>query len=370
MKKVLITGGPVHAHLDAVKIITNEFEGGLMVDLAEKLAEMKDIEVTYLCKKKNSAKPKNPNIIQIYHDGFNHYREIVKSYAPFMDTVILGAAVANLIPENPWKGKFPSHNYKEGDIIPINFMITPRVINEVKLANPKVNLFGFKLLSNVEREYLIDVAYDTLLESKANAIIANDKSNLLQKYIVTKEKGVHPVNQEELALWLYEAINDEYYHTKKQSDTYFQPPQELKDIIRKWNHRFVVTNNGYFFGTVAVRGSNGGFWTTHRGKKEIEDFVEVLWVNHVEKTVVINGNKKATLNAPLLDRIFKGNPDVHSIVHFHGFYNELDGANYMLPYAPPGTVRDTMRELEKIESSFHINEHGAFLLFDKKGDII
>ncbi|TSC83278.1 MAG: hypothetical protein G01um101419_108 [Parcubacteria group bacterium Gr01-1014_19] len=37
MKRVLITGGPVHCYLDAVKIITNRFKGGLMAELAENL---------------------------------------------------------------------------------------------------------------------------------------------------------------------------------------------------------------------------------------------------------------------------------------------------------------------------------------------
>ena len=34
MKNILITGGPVHAYLDAVKIITNRFKGGLIAQLA------------------------------------------------------------------------------------------------------------------------------------------------------------------------------------------------------------------------------------------------------------------------------------------------------------------------------------------------
>lgn len=47
MKKILITGGPVHANLDAVKIITNRFRGGRMVDLAIKLGER-----GYVCRKR------------------------------------------------------------------------------------------------------------------------------------------------------------------------------------------------------------------------------------------------------------------------------------------------------------------------------
>jgi hypothetical protein len=33
--RILITGGPVHAYLDAVKIITNKFKGGLMAELGK-----------------------------------------------------------------------------------------------------------------------------------------------------------------------------------------------------------------------------------------------------------------------------------------------------------------------------------------------
>ena len=39
MKKILITGGPVHGKLDDVKMITNRFKGGLIAKLADELAE-------------------------------------------------------------------------------------------------------------------------------------------------------------------------------------------------------------------------------------------------------------------------------------------------------------------------------------------
>ena len=37
MKRILVTGGPVHAFLDDVKIITNSFKGGLMARLVTDL---------------------------------------------------------------------------------------------------------------------------------------------------------------------------------------------------------------------------------------------------------------------------------------------------------------------------------------------
>src|SRR3989344_6183826 len=133
MKKILVTGGPVHAYLDSVKIITNRFKGGLMAELVDNLSGL--VEVTYLSPAKlGSVPPKNQfnNINLIEHAGFEDYMRIVLEIAPQMDAVILGAAVVNLIPTKPFKGKFPSHNYKPGDVIPIDFTIAPRVIDEVK----------------------------------------------------------------------------------------------------------------------------------------------------------------------------------------------------------------------------------------------
>ena len=130
MKKILITGGPVHAYLDDVKIITNRFKGGLMVKLAgefvkmaENLHEEKkvnrgddtaDVKVVYLCSK-SAQQPwwdeflggkDTPYIRCIHHNGIDDYMDKVVSLAPQMDAVVLGAAVANLVPKNKIKGKF------------------------------------------------------------------------------------------------------------------------------------------------------------------------------------------------------------------------------------------------------------------------
>src|SRR3990167_2937312 len=93
------------------------------------------------------------------HKGFEDYCAKVLALAPTMDGVILGAAVANLIPAKPYVGKFPSHDYKPGDMIPIDFTIAPRVIDEVKRVAPQTHLFGYKLLSGVSHEELIRAAY-------------------------------------------------------------------------------------------------------------------------------------------------------------------------------------------------------------------
>ncbi len=78
-----------------------------------------------------------------------------------------------------------------------------------------------------------------------------------------------------------------------------------------------------------------------------------------EHTLYVSG-KKATLNAPLLAKIFE-NKKVEAIVHIHEF-------NECFPYyeyAFPGTLQDSIRENN---TSFNIRYHGVFLLFDKKGN--
>lgn len=361
MKRILVTGGPVHAHLDAVKLITNRFKGGLMCQLAEALLAP-DVEVTYLCAPSVGAQRphERERLTVLSHTGFEDYRRQVLALAPTMDAVVLGAAVANLIPANPIKGKFPSHNYKVGDIIPIDFTIAPRIIDEVKRVAPKTHLFGFKLLSGVPHEELIDAAYDIVLESKATAVFANDAERLERKYAVTKERGVHEMSYLSVADWILKILGDEYYSTAfvRRNPLSRYMTRKMRGLIAEYVDRFTTTKQGLIFGTIAVRYKEG-FVTTGRGKRELDSLVYVAGVDHSAGIVYTANDAKASLNAPLLARLFE-NPQVKTILHFH---EKVSGIP-TYAYAPPGTVRDANRENIR---SFNIEGHGCMLLFDKKG---
>ena len=359
--KVLITGGPVHAYLDAVKIITNRFRGGLMAELADDFLRM-GVDVSYLCAPKMGAKLPPPstylNIIE--HNGFEDYQRLVLENALRVDAVILGATVANLIPVQTIKGKFPSHNYQPGDRIPIDFTIAPRVIDRVKKINPRTHVFGFKLLSNASHEELIRATYGIVCEAHATAVFANDTKNLKQKYAVTKERGVHAVTQSELAKWIRNTITDMYYYTTQTREENIPNDKltRIRNLIQTFSIRFMTVESGVVFGTVAIRCPEG-FLTTGRGKHELDTVVQVRKVDHEKKEVIVGGHIKASLNAPLLARIFE-NPEVEYIVHYH----EQESGIPTQPYAPPGTKRDTNRD---IKTSFNIQEHGCMLFFNKEG---
>jgi phosphopantothenate---cysteine ligase (CTP) len=380
MKNILITGGPVHAYLDDVKILTNKFKGGLMADLANQLVrynrQLTDkIHVTYLSSK-SSTRPKVTSKEQRYityliHDGIEDYMEKVLSLAPRMDAIVLGAAVANLIPKEKIQGKFPSHNYKPGDTIPIDFTIAPRIIDEVKKVNPKTLLFGYKLLSGVDYYELVRAAYGVLLESKAVTIFANDAKDLMQKYAVTKERGVHPIHNKEVFQWILDRMEEKYYKTiTAKTDKITEEMKEaggtLKDIIYDYKHSFIKVDEGYTFGSAAMRivSEKAAFVTTARGKNEIDDIAFVSDVTHGTREVYCATTKKASLNAPLFHGLFLRTKEIKYILHFHHQREDL----ITLDYATPGTDIDSIRSLK--DHSFNIKGHGCILSYNNKGELV
>ena len=358
--RFLVTGGPVHAHLDDVKIITNKFKGGRMEALALGLMDLGH-DVIYLTA--GHTPPKN--ILTAWlHDGFDDYlSKILRAGETGIDGFVLGAAVANLVPINPWKGKFPSHQYKTGDRVDIPFMVAPRIINDIRYKFPESKLFGFKLLSGAPYEELIEAAYEVVLDSRATVVFANDAKDLNRKYAVTKDRVVQPLAAADLPKFIVDYTYDCYYRTEITNDPCWDgipiAVERAQRFVERFKDRFQpVGSRGLVFGTVACRiPSVSGFVTTKRGKIEIGgDWEVVRGVYH--ENLLVRASDKASLNAPLLYQIFSLVPEAKSIVHYH----EIECPNlHRLTYAPPGTVRDSQRW--DLRGSFAIQGHGAFLLF-------
>jgi len=377
--RILITGGAVHTKLDAVKIITNRYCGKRIAELAQQL-ERRGHDITYLCSK-FSAKPSDSFII---HDGFIDYMSKVVDLCQTHDMFISGAAVANLVPEPPWdvRSKFPSHEYQEGDVVNVPFRVAPRVINEVKQVNPRCIVVGFKLLSDVSDTELVRAAYTVIREAKADLVIANDSEDLDRKLLVTKERSVIEISEEgycdldtrvglllKLVDFLDALARDEYYSTAV-LHTYEvpagQPVGAVARIMKTAIERYARVRERYeprlrqyglqddlLFGCIAVRSVNNGFICSARGKKDLSEFVHVAEVEHASRRVYAI-QKKASLNAPLLDSLFRHFPMAQAIVHKHECGTDLP----KLPWAPPGTARDSQRELPS--GDFEIEHHGTF----------
>lgn len=388
MKNILITGGPVHAHLDSVKIITNAFKGGRMLELAYGLEKYVGDPVSYLGAKHvlkdqlgslanlidvpNTTHSPGPGdgggVRFISHTGFDSYRKKVLELAPEMDVVILGAAVANLIPASPWKDKFPSHDWKVGDVLNIPFRIAPRIIDEVRaVMKPHALLIGFKLLDDVSADTLWSAAKQVLKGSRANFVIANDRQRLDKKLIATPEDGCFWL-EGSLVDWLRARIYDQHYTTTL-VDSELDPnvADSAGYAFRLLEHplaKFTQPEpHGHIHGAVAVARRQGGFVCSARGKKTIREMTVVVSVDHNKRVVTTRG-PKASLAAPLFDRLFANQPKAHAIIHSH---RTADLELPVLPYAPAGTLADANREVAR---SFRVEGHGAFILLDAAGEVL
>ena len=95
----------------------------------------------------------------------------------------------------------------------IRLIPTPKVISQIKKWNNKVFLIGFKLLSNVEQNKLIDTAKNLMQTNDCDVVVANDTKNISttthKAYIIKKDGTIHNSNtKQEIANILYNLINN------------------------------------------------------------------------------------------------------------------------------------------------------------------
>jgi hypothetical protein len=207
----------------------------------------------------------------------------------------------------------------------------------------------------------VDKIYGELLQNKWQFVVLAIDGKL---FVLTKEKSLFEINN--IEDFLSTADKDLYYKTVVTGDTVVDE-DDLKlyrEYIDKYRQKLIKTVYGgkYLFGSIAVRSDNG-FITTIRGKENLSDYTIVKNVDHDNRMVTVAG-KKATLNAALLDWLFKRNKLVKVIVHLNSVFD--DG----LPteeYAFPGTVRDSQRDMT---TSFNIRYHGLFYLINNNGEKI
>lgn len=215
-------------------------------------------------------------------------------------------------------------------------------------------------LSSLTEENIENI-YLTLLTNKYSFMILSTNH---QNYILTKERSIIPMKN--LDKFLKGRKKDIYYKTIIQEDT--KPRNTEKELtlfyyyLNQYKPSLDKLYGGkYHFGCIAVRIDENSFLTTIRGKKELDEYTIVNFVDFKNHIVSVSG-KKATLNAPLLSHLFK-NKNVNVVVHLHEFYPNLP----YYEYAFPGTELDSIRENT---TSFHIRYHGVFLLFDKDGNLL
>jgi len=174
-KKILMTAGPTIEHIDPVRVITNQSSGKTGVLLASELISAGS-KVTLVYGPGIEKPPKGAKVIKV-STSKEMYDTVKKQMEKKFDVVIMAAAAADYIPENPSKKKIKSTQNK----IKISLKKAPKIIDQIKKFQKNVILVGFKAETNLAKKDLISVAKKKLQESNADMIIANDIGSLRYK---------------------------------------------------------------------------------------------------------------------------------------------------------------------------------------------
>lgn len=338
MKKIVISCGPIPAKLDSVKYINNRFKGGLAFETARYLKNLEEKhQLTIVVWKYTPIPPDlnpefNDELKIVKVDDVREYYKWFEENADKYDAFIMAAAVANLMPSNPFEKKFPSHLYKVGEKFNIEFEIAPRAIDIIKKKNPRACLIGYKLYDAQTDEELIKIAKSTLTESKANIIFANTPSGAKSRKIaLTQDDSSIVCTFEEHLELIKRAIFQKYYRTEVVNI----PTDKIE--TKRALATVKMFDQTFKFGTVAVPIENGMFATTSRGHSGEPVIVESVNEN------VVKASNKATLNAPLLNKLLRLAGPGYIVVHRHEddpLYSDKPFHYVMDRYLFPGTQEE------------------------------
>lgn len=229
MKKILITAGPTNEYIDEVMKITNMSTGRLGIELTNELSS-RGYEVTLICTRSvtyNSLYFKyclenNPLVKTVKIETTEQMLQALTAEAlegNTYDLVVHAAAVGDYKPEFTFKiedmaleiADYLHNSYDEipsiydfyQDILKImtnpkckvnddtkissyepnltvKLGLTPKLISHLKEWFPEATLVGFKLLENVTKDHIIEVATKLCNKNNMNYIIANDLHDLRQ----------------------------------------------------------------------------------------------------------------------------------------------------------------------------------------------
>lgn len=166
--RLLITAGPTHEPIDAVRFIGNRSSGKMGLALADEAAR-RGMQVTLLLGPV-SATPTNPSIRLRRFRTCEDLRTLLREEAPQADILVMAAAVADYRPKiDPqfFGGKFRRKN----ENLTLELEPTPDLLAEVaKSRRPNQLMVGFAL---EPREELLASAHNKLERKKIDMVVAN-----------------------------------------------------------------------------------------------------------------------------------------------------------------------------------------------------
>jgi hypothetical protein len=241
------------------------------------------------------------------------------------------------------------------------------------------------MLIGAPEEALLDAAKGVIRASKANVVVANDqRNNPKRKLLVYPDGSVQEFVDDWHSFYytLLETMTDLHWHTapvpgENEKLVMARPAARaaFETVMIRWGEHLTQRDGETVYGSVLVpvsSGEGGGYLTTPRTKTaelRSEEAVYVAKYDVKERKTWTGKGAKATMNAPLLIRVaewaqremMEGSCFAIPqpiILHLH---EPLDGVP-TVPYAPPGTDRDNLREIPG--PAFNIEGHGFVAVLD------
>lgn len=194
-KKVIVTAGATIEKIDDVRYITNRSSGKMGAALAEE-CHLRGARVLLL-RAKNAVKPRysvTEKLFTTADDLLSLIKENINDY----DVIFHTSAVGDFQVTKPQIGKISSN-------VKISLELTPqiKILDQIKKLSAsrrtKIKLIAFKAEHGLSETELIQISHDRLMESKCDAIIANDiskpdrgfEADTNEVYIIMEDKKVH-----------------------------------------------------------------------------------------------------------------------------------------------------------------------------------
>lgn len=204
--KVVITAGGTSEKIDNVRKITNSSTGKLGLCIAnEFLKTVEEVEITYICSKEtfcpNDDRVKIKRIIGV-DDLEREVRNVLENND--INIFIHSMAVSDYkvdyvstLEKLKNNEEFTMTDNKISSSLSDLVIVlkpTKKIISIIKDISPNTYLVGFKLLDNVTKDKLIEVATNLMIKNKCNLVVANDLENIRNGrhigYIIDEENNV------------------------------------------------------------------------------------------------------------------------------------------------------------------------------------
>ena len=220
--KIIITAGGTSERIDDVRTITNSSTGRLGYAIGKAFVEKygDELERIYYLHGTRAAYVEDEKVTPIMIGGVLDLQDELTRLLTDekIDAVVHAMAVSDYIVnevttldkirgvEDPENAADLSGNKISSDIddLVIHMKKSPKVINCIKKVSPETTLVGFKLLSGVPHEELIDVGYHLMQKNSCDFVLANDLQEIGKDfhkgYLIHPDKSYDTMqNNEEIA---------------------------------------------------------------------------------------------------------------------------------------------------------------------------